>query len=109
VLKGHRMIVSAYCSQGVVDCCKRKKDKDNENDNEVQEEDKKRKKRNIGEAYREVTREDIGKWKKPKCRLQCKEWNLRSCGGTVSELQAKLRESLRKWQKKQENVRKSVN
>ena len=105
------MIVSAYCSQGVVDCCKRKKDKDkdNENDDEVQEEDKKRekRKRNIGEAYREVTSKDIGKWKKPKCRLQCKEWNLRSCEGTVSELKAKLRASLRKWQ--EENVPKSVN
>ena len=99
------MIVSAYCSQGVVDCCQRNKDKVKEDDDEVQEEDKKRKKLNIVEAYDEVTNEDIGNWKKPKCKLQCKAWGLRSAEGTVKELKKKLRVS----RKRQENVPKSVN
>ena len=101
------MIVSAYCSQGVVDCCKRKKEKtkndelnkgkDKEDDDEVQEEDVKREKRNIVEAYHEVTSEDIGKWSVKKCKLQCKEWNLQSMRGSSKELKNKLRRKLRDW------------
>ena len=119
VLKGHRMIVSAYCSQGVVDCCRRKKEKtkndqlnkgkDKEDNDEVQEEDVKREKRNIVEAYREVTSEDIGKWSVKKCKLQCKAWNLQSMRGSSKELKNKLRRKLRDWGEKQEEVPKSVN
>ncbi|GMI48771.1 hypothetical protein TrCOL_g3990 [Triparma columacea] len=88
---------------------KDKDDKDDEDDDEVQEEDKKREKRNIVEAYHEVTSEDIGSWSREKCWLQCKAWNQRSTVGSVKKLRNRLRVSLRNWKKKQEKVPKIAN
>ena len=75
---------------------KEKDDKDDEDDDEVQEEDKKREKRNIVEAYHEVTSEDIESWSREKCWLQCKAWNVRTYVSSAAVSVKEMRKRLKK-------------